>query len=277
MKIHIKLICTLLLVCSVIVQNAYAQQAVNLEYKLSPGTIYQLKVNTDQSITMDLMGQDMIINQLIEVYQDVEVLDVDAEGTHVLEYTYKRIKLNQDAMGMEVAFDSDNIEETDDMVLKQLAITLGDVVGKSVKTTIGRLGNPIQSVLDEMFPENTNVSGAESGLLSVFPENPVTIGDSWVVDVEIDVTMGFKVKTTFTLSEINGNNAIIILKGTVESTIQEEKTINIEGDISGKLTVDIATGWTKSASYMQNMYMEMEEEGVRMPMKLNSVTEMTSL
>jgi hypothetical protein len=277
MKDYLKITMPLLITCLLIVQQAVSQSAVNLMYKLPQGKVYELKVNTDQTITMDLMGQDMVINQLIEVYQDVEVLQVDLDGNHTMGYTYNRVKLNQNAMGMEVVYDSDEEVETDDMMVQQLVAALGDVVGSTVTTTIGRLGNPVKSALDEYLPKGANVSGAESGLLSIFPEMPVSVGDTWEVEIEIDVTVGFKVKTTFTLSEINGNDAIILIEGLVENTIHEDSTMYIEGDIAGKLTVDIPTGWTKSASYRQNMYMEMEEEGVRMPMKFVSVTELSSL
>ncbi len=251
-------------------------QSIQLSYNLSSGKIYQLKSNTEQTISMDIMGQEMVINQQIEVFQDVEVKNIDNEGNHTLDYTYIRVRLNQNAMGMEVKYDSDNQSESDDPMVQQLSNAMKDVVGRSVKVVFNRLGHPISSDMDDFFPENVNVSGAESGMLSIYPDKEIQVGDSWEVEVDVDMAMDIKVGTTFTLNEIKGNDAIISFEGNVENIIDQETKAHIDGQINGKLIVDITSGWTKSATYNQHMTMDMEEDGVRMPMQLNSVTTMIS-
>jgi len=50
----------------------------------------------------------------------------------------------------------------------------------------------------------------------------------------------------------------------------------LSGTITGKADVSTKTGWLQSATTMQNLEMEMQQQGQTVPMSLSSVIELKS-
>lgn len=270
--LHLHLIAVLLLFNS----SATAQKSLDLSYNLKTGQEFSLTINTNQTIQMEMMGQTMLIKQDIDNYQDVVVKEVKADGQITLEYTYKRIKLHQDAMGMEITFDSDNMEEADNPMVQQVAASMNKVIGKAIQTTIDRFGNPLSNNISDVMPENSSVQGAETGMMTIFAGHPVQVGDSWEVETAVDMNSDMLIKSTYKLDEIKGKSARISFNGLVTGSEIGGNTAEVDGEITGIIELDIATGWTKSATIRQSMTMLMQEEGMSMPMTMSSVTELTS-
>lgn len=260
---------------SLISLQAYAQKSIELAYKLKKDQVFQITMETQQTIHMEMMGQEVEINQDIKLFQEAEVLDVDQEGNHTLSFRFRRIILDQDAMGMQVRFDSDNIEEADSPMAQQLAASMGEVIDKSVISTIDRLGNSLATNVDEVLP-NGAISGAETGMMAVFPDRDVKIGDRWEVETRIDAVSDMAFINTFTLDDIKEQQAYISFEGNVSGSHVEGHAAKVDGSTSGSLIADINTGWTLSATIRQNMQMEVVENGVSMPMRMISLIEMRS-
>jgi hypothetical protein len=269
---HFQLIAFILLTSS----SVMAQKSLDLSYNLKSGQEYSLTINTNQTIQMEMMGQTMLIKQNIDNYQDVVVKEVNADGHITLEYTYKRIKLHQDAMGMDITFDSDNMEEADNPMVQQVAASMNSVIGKTILTTIDRYGNPLSNNISDVMPENSSVQGAESGMMTIFAGHPVQVGDSWEVETAVDMNSDMLIKSTYKLDEIKGKSARISFNGLVTGSEIGGNTAKVDGEITGMIELDIATGWTRSATIRQSMTMLMQEEGMSMPMTMSSVTELTS-
>lgn len=270
--LNLQLIAAIMLISS----SISAQKSLDLSYKLQSGQEFSIVTNTQQTIQMEMMGQNMLIKQNIDNYQDVVVKEVNTDGHITLEYTYKRIKLNQDAMGMEITFDSDNMEESENPMVQQMATSMNKVIGTSVQSTIDHFGNPLSNNISEVMPENANVQGAETGMLTIFAGRPVKVGESWEVESLVEVNSDMKIKSTYKLDEIKGKTAKISFTGQVSGTEIGGSSAEVEGEMSGVLELDIATGWTKSATIRQSMSMMMEEQGMSTPMTVSSVTELTS-
>ncbi len=270
--LHLHLIVVILLISSTVT----AQKSLDLSYNLKPGQQFSITTNTQQTIQMEMMGQTMLIKQNIDNFQDVVVKEVNADGHITLEYTYKRIKLNQDAMGMEITFDSDNMEEADNPMVQQMAASMNKVIGKSIQTTIDQFGNPLSNNISDVMPENSNVQGAETGMMTIFAGHPVKVGDSWEVETSVDINSDMLIKSTYKLDEIKGKTAKISFTGLVSGSEIDGNAAEVDGEMTGIIELDIATGWTKSATIRQSMTMLMEEEGMSTPMTVSSVTELTS-
>lgn len=270
--LHLPLIAAFLLAGSVL----NAQKSINLSYKLSSGQEYRLVTNTEQTIQMEVMGQSMTIIQNIDNYQDMVVMGIDAQGHTELEFTYKRIKFVQDAMGMEIRYDSDNVEKTENPVLEEMANGINKLIGTAVQTTINRFGVPLSNIVGEVIPDDANAQSAETWIVTIFAGYPVNVGESWEVDTPVEIGSGIGLKGTYRLDEIAGETAKISFTGTLSLTETGFTSAEVDGEVSGLVELDIASGWTKSATIRQSMSMMMEEQGLSTPMTVQSVTKLTS-
>lgn len=260
---------------SLISLQAFAQKSVELVYNLEKDQVFQITMETRQTIHMEMMGQEIEINQDITLFQEAEVREVDQEGNYTLSFSFRRIILDQDAMGMQVLFDSDNIEEADNPLAQQLAASMGEVIDKSVISIIDRYGNSLSTNVDEVLPSGA-ISGAETGMMAIFPARNLKVGDSWEVETRMDALSDMAFTNTFTLDDIKGQQAFISFEGKVSGSHVEGQAAEVNGSTSGSLIADIKTGWTQSATIRQDMLMEVEENGVTMPMRMSSLIEMRS-
>ncbi len=254
----------------------FAQKSIQLSYKLESGQQHELLIHTQQNIQMEMMGQEMEIVQDISTFQDVVVKEVDGDGNHTLQYTYTRIKLDQSAMGMDISFDSDTAEDDANPIVQQIAASMKQVIGKTIQITIDKLGNQLGNNISEVMTGETSVQGAETGMMTIFPEKKIKKGDTWEVDNPVEVNSDIVIRNTYTLNEIKDNQAHISFTGVVSGSKISGTDAKVEGAVEGTAVVDIATGWTQSASIQQNMTMVMEEQGVTMPMKMRSSTTFSS-
>lgn len=255
--------------------NAFASKEIDLSYKLQKGKKYNLDINNRQTIAMNMMGQSMNLNQNIVINQSVVIDEIDEIKNTTLKLTYNRIQFKQNAMGMEVQWDSDKPDPTDFMA-KQIAGTLGKAIGTTITAIIDSKGNPISNNKTEVINQNSNISGFESGMMVVYSDKKVKEGDTWQMSLKPDPQSDYTISSEYKLDEIKGKTALISFSGVINgSQIMGEKA-TIKGVIKGKAHVEIATGWTIWASINQDLEMEMMQDGAAIPMKMSSFIEMNS-
>lgn len=252
---------------------SFGSKEHNLAYKLEKGKKYQLEISNKQTISMSMMGQQMSLNQNSILNQEVVIADL-SDNNYTMELSFKRVQFTQNAMGMEMKWDSDN-PATDNPMSQQLGETLGKSIGTTITTIIDHRGMPISNNKSEVLGNNT-VSGFESGMMVVYAGKSVKVGDSWEVSLQPDPGSDFVIQSTYTLDEVKGKTAIISYSGTITGTQVMGESANVSGTISGKFQVETATGWVQSASVNQNLEMEMEQEGMKIPMKVSSFMEITT-
>ncbi|MBZ0244129.1 MAG: hypothetical protein K8F24_12990, partial [Bacteroidales bacterium] len=247
-----------------------------LKYDFSQGAKYKLEIKTTQNITMNMSGQSMVLKQNVILNQTAEILSIADDGSIEFEIAYDRIRFDQSAMGMEMSWDSDEPEATkDDMMAQQIAAQFQKVIGEKISSTIDQYGNPVANNSAEVMG-NSSVSGFEMGMLVVYPEHEVSVGDSWEVSTQPDPNSDFTVKSTYTLTDVKGSKAFISYDGTISGTEMNGTPAKLSGTITGKAEVNTKTGWLESATTMQNLEMEMEQQGQTVPMTLSSVVELKS-
>jgi hypothetical protein len=254
--------------------QVFSAKEVDLSYKLEKGKKYAMEINNRQTISMNMMGQSMNLTQNIVINQEILVAD-KIEDSYTLELNYKRIRFNQNAMGMEIQWDSDK-PATEDPISQQVAASLGKAIGTTVTAIIDLRGQPLSNNRSEVITEASNVSGFESGMMIVYAGKKVSVGETWQVSLKPDPNSDFTITSDYTLDEIKGKNAHISFSGSITGTQLMGEKAEISGTLSGKTIVELASGWIVSASINQAMEMEMEQEGTTIPMQMNSFIEMNS-
>ncbi|MBU1369556.1 MAG: hypothetical protein KJ578_01585 [Bacteroidetes bacterium] len=266
----------LLLVFSMIFLAFTPKKTIRLKYDFNSGDKFKLEIRTQQNISMNMGGQSMVIKQNITLNQSAEILSVSDEGNTNFEISYDRIRFNQNAMGMEVNWDSDQPDAgKDDIMVQQISAQMQQAIDKKVNATIDEFGNPIANNNSEVMG-STNVSGFEMGMLIVFPDYEVGQGDSWEVSTQPDPNSDFVINSVYTLDEIKGKVAIISYEGTITGSEMNGTEAKLSGNISGKAEISTKTGWLEKATTMQTLEMEMQQQGQTIPMTMSSVIELES-
>jgi hypothetical protein len=179
-------------------------------------------------------------------------------------------------MGMEVEWDSDNTTASEDNIMvQQIANQLNKALNKTVTATIDQLGNPVNNNSSEVLGES-NISGFEMGMLVVFADHEVAVGDTWEVVTQPDPSSDFTITAVYKLDEYKSKTSKISFEGTVSGTEMNGTPAKLSGTISGKADIDSKTGWLLSSTSMQTLEMEMEQQGQKMPMTMTSYTELTT-
>ena len=267
----------LILIVIGILTMAFAPvNSVRFTYKLDKGTKSQIEIKTNQNISMNMSGQSVNIKQEVTINQSVEVTEIGSEGQINFSIVYDRIRFKQNAMGMEVEWDSENTTASEDNIMvQQIANQLNKALNKTVTATIDQLGNPVNNNSSEVLGES-NVSGFEMGMLVVFADHEVAVGDTWEVVTQPDPSSDFTITAVYKLDEYKSKTSKISFEGTVSGTEMNGTPAKLSGTISGKADIDSRTGWLLSSTSMQTLEMEMEQQGQKMPMTMTSYTELTT-
>lgn len=251
-----------------------SQKSVTLSYKLSKGQQYNLSIKNNQTISMEMMEQSMTLKQISETVQEIIVAEVDEQENIKLDLTYRKMKLNQNAMGMEINYDSERPGETSNPVGQQVESTLNELIGKTARLEIDRFGNAIRNNMSEMLDNNQNFAGFETGMLNVYSKNPVSVGETWTVNMKPDPQSDFLINLTYKLEELNEKSAVVSFEGAIEGTEMRGQKAVLKGSMTGSSKIDVSSGWVITSTISQSIEMEMEQEGIKIPMRMNSVIEM---
>lgn len=261
-----------LIMCSNVV---FAAKEIKLSYNLQQGQKYSLEIKNNQTISMTMSGQSMVLKQKMEMIQDVHVKNVNEQNHQQLDLTYSRIVFNQNAMGMEVSWDSQN-PDTSNALNQQIGQAMSKMIGTPTEIVIDEKGNPLSLNKTGSAAQSANLAGFESGMMVVYPSETLRAGEKWSTKLQPDPKSDFVIESSYTLEEIKGKTAVISFIGTITgSQIMGEKAV-ISGTISGTSEVDLKTGWLLNAAVNQKLEMEMEQQGMRIPMQMSSFIEINT-
>ncbi len=253
----------------------YAGKEIKLAYNLQQGQKYSLEIKNNQTISMTMSGQSMVLKQQMEMIQDVFVKQVNEQNHQQLDLTYSRIVFKQNAMGMEVSWDSQN-PDTTNALNQQIGQAMSKMIGTPTEIVIDEKGNPLSLNKAGNAAQSANLAGFESGMMVVYPAEVLKSGDKWSTKLQPDPKSDFVIESSYTLDEIKGKTAVISFNGTITgSQIMGEKAV-ISGTISGTSEVDIKTGWLLNAAVNQKLEMEMEQQGMSIPMQMSSFIEINT-
>jgi hypothetical protein len=231
-----------------------AQTASTLN--LSKGQKYLVENKISTQNTQEVQGQSIESKADFSSIYNIEVREVK-DNNYNLTNTIKAVKVNASAMGQDLSFDSDKKEDLDSEngnELKKYINQPKDIIidrsGKVVNTkkpdtstAQSTQASMITMIMKQMVGDPEEGGYGANMAFEALPEN-AKVGTTWADSSSGD---GISKVTNYTIKEINGNKATIVLEGTLITDVKSEMqgmeiTTKTKGKFSGEDIVDIETG-----------------------------------
>jgi len=270
-----------------VVSGAWAQEAPAAAKPAAGGAI-ELKVNftpgmyvvtKDVTMHVDTAGDRPTVSQIhTAMLMDMEVSKPDEQGNRELTVTYRQIKFDQKHGDQSTTYDSSAGASAEQV--PPVAKMFEGMVGKKVTVTLDSQGKVSRITgVDEMIASMLQSAGMDEraaeglkqqfgdriaeetfGQLLIMPGKPVSRGDSWEVDkqVELPVLGAVQYKQVLTLKDVKDGVATVAVKGTLRSVggkagahpAAPSMMVN-ELTVEGTTLMDIATGMAKRSDVTQ--------------------------
>jgi len=257
--------------------NLFAQKSVQLMYNLSEGDQYSYTTKIDQDIVFEASGQTMTLDQLMDFYMTSSVKKVSDSITIVS--TIDRIKMTQKIFGMEVKFDSDEPSANQNPMAAKISEAFGSLIGKSYVMVMDKFGNIGSLDVSEISDNEDLANNLSSGTnFASYPENAVSVGDSWERDIEPLKTSDMMFHVKYTLLKLSGSQATLKIEGTITANKidQLDADMNLSGEQNGEMIIDSKTGWLIESNVDQNMKLFIEQNGTKFPATIDGTVNTTS-
>jgi len=267
-------------------------QNVNLKLNLSEGDTYYLVSTLEQTMSMEMMGRQVETINYIRNGQDFHVDDVQGNIFSI------RTTLADIAMKMEMAggpssstvIDYDSKRPTNSnnplkdifatMVGESFSVRVTDT-GKILETTgmeelmskvIASAPGPVNQQLQNMISGDNMIQGLEQ-MFNIYPDGPVSLGDTWSIDQNISMGINLAITTIYTLNSRSNGISSLGVKGTLKtlpgSTMPGMESMNISMNMTGSSegTVNISedSGWIRDGLIIQNISGSMEMQNPNNP------------
>ncbi|WP_443944966.1 DUF6263 family protein [Pedobacter sp. AW1-32] len=245
--------------------NSFAQKTFHLKQNFPIGKKYDFSIVSDQIITQKVGGQTMNMNQNIGTDYTFNVKNGDDRLKDV-EVIYNRMFMKSSTMGNTMNVDSNDSDTTKNNPLRGLTnagFTMSLTPNGEVKTVVGVdkmisdiafrsskdsvAVKQIKATLSQQFNAESMRHTMETSL-KIYPEKAIKIGESWVINSKMQISMPIETITTYTLTEVKDGIAYLDLRGTLVSKGSFKNMGNeIQSDLSGTnigdAELDLATGF----------------------------------
>jgi hypothetical protein len=222
---------------------------VLLRYQFEPGQkIYYSVVNGSHIVVQYDVNQHEVAHSSASV-KHFRVVDVFENGTAVLQLTIDRAYMRAEQGGDVAVYDSASSQPAPEEF-----VGVDATVGHAwVNVTVSPLGEIVEVQTLLAGADQTNISNeVQNNVLSLLPENPVQVGESWseqyTVGVQIDtkstLQREIRMQRTFTLTAIEEGRAIIDMRTISLSPVRDpfQEGQLLQRSPSGTLVFDIASG-----------------------------------
>jgi hypothetical protein len=247
---------------------------IELKLNLTKGKKYDMRMTMQSNGEMNMMGQQVTTTTDMNMGMDYEVMDINPAGNFVVRSTYRSIKMSGETMGMKYEYDSETGKATG-MQAEEMSKSMKKMIGQYTEMEMDKSGKIIKTTnspgLDE-GGKGKNKGGLENMNYTIFPDKKVKPGDTWESNIEQAMeSMSIIVKSTYTLVAVKDGVAEISMDGTL--ALKEGSKGNLSGTQKGTSKIEVATGMSKEVTINQDLDMELDDMGMKMPMKLkNKVT-----
>ncbi|HNS18019.1 MAG TPA: DUF6263 family protein [Bacteroidales bacterium] len=251
-----------------------------LTYNLRAGQEYKLAYLMKNLIQTETVGYNISLDQNMDTYYTTTV-EEDSLSRYTLATRIDRIKGTQKMMGSESTFDSESTDEPADPMGKEVKKAMDGLIGKVILMSIDRRGQVLQSNYVETLSQ-----GSSGGMFMfdnsqtwypVFSSKSVLPGSSW----EERMTIGsqgftFDCITTYTLESVNKKRAFLKVTSIYEP-VEGAKLSSMKGTAAGTVQIDRKTGYPLESVTKQHIEMVLEEQGMRVSIKIDSDVTMKTL
>lgn len=293
-----KLIPLLLISTFMFASSLTAKSKVLLRLNLQKGTTYEMTMITNNIIDQEMMGQNMKMDQKMEMGFSYEVLDVLPNENFEVEYAVLRMKLNMNINGQAVNMDSESTDDSNPMNK-----SLKDLVNIKIKMEMTPRGS-IENVegLDQyakqlsgnkqlaqtmpMFINDKNFGTFVGQTFNYFPENEVETGEKWTSTFYLPSMMNMETTMNFEVASIEKEKVVLNVTSDVNINSPIEQSgfkmdVKMTGTQTGTMTIDPSDGWVRESDLAQKFDMNMKMknpqsgEDMEIPMLMNAVTKIT--
>jgi hypothetical protein len=181
--------------------------------------------------------------------------------------------MKQSMGGQELFYDSSDPATYASGRGAQLGAAFNKLIKKTFTITIDKLGHIQSFDLANLTGPNGKVSDnvSSGNNFIIFPDQKIKTGDSWEADIKPLKGSKTKIHMKYTLIKLSGKKATIGLEGTITANEEAGENIpKINGTQSGEATVDVRTGWTTEINMDQEIKMEVNQNGMTIPMTISS-------
>jgi len=249
-----------------------SQKSVDLKYHVSTGDQYDYLISTDQDVTFDANGQTMALNQTVEFKILSTIEDVTRDSIEI-ESKIKKIKMVQSMFGMQLVYDSDDPATAQNPMIAKIAETMGAMIDKSYSVVMDKRGNMLKVNLKELVDNDNIANNLSSGMqFGTYPDHKIKVGESWEKEITPLKTSDMKVVMKYTLLKISGKKATLGIDGTITANSMEGMDMKMDGTQKGEMTVDTETGWLIESKIDQEIKMDIEQNGIKVPATISGTT-----
>jgi len=245
--------------------TGFSQKTFHLKQDFPIGKKYDFSIVSDQIITQKVGGQTMNMNQNIGTDYTFNIKNGD-ERLKDVEVTYNRMFIKSSAMGNTMNVDSNDSDTTKSNPLRGLTnagFTMSLAPNGEVKTVIG-VDKMISDIAARSSKDSVAVKQMKATLsqqfnaesmrhtmetsLKIYPDKAIKIGESWVINAKMQISMPIETVTTYTLKEVKDGVAYLDLRGTLLSkglfkSMGSEIQSDLSGTNIGDAELDIQTGF----------------------------------
>lgn len=279
-----------------LVGSVQAKSAL-LRLNLKKGTVYEMNMTSNSAIEQEMMGQNMKINQKLEMNFSYLVTDVLPNKNFRIEYALANMKMNMNVNGNEMSFDSQSDDQSNPVnsILKKLAdmkiafeITpTGQVEHfEGIDNFIKQFSGNMQAAQAlQMFSNPDNLNSFIGQTFNYLPEKKVKVGDKWTSEFKIPMLMNTATTLNFEVAGISRDvvNLNVASDVNAETPIEQNGmkiNMKMNGTQTGTMAINPEDGWLTSSDMTQNFDMKMNmknpqnNEDMEIPMKINTVIKM---
>ncbi len=249
---------------------------IELKLNLTKGKMYDMQMVMASNVDMNMMGQSVTTATNMEMGMDYEVKDVLPSGNYLVRSTYKSVKVTGSTTmggkdsGMSYEYDSKTDKATG-FQAQEMAKSMKKMIGQYTEMEMDKFGKIIKTTMSNGL-NNEKGSGMDNMNYAVFPDKKIKVGDTWDSEVEQNMNGTLAIiKTKYTLVSVIDGIAEVSMDGTLE--IKPGSEGRISGTQKGTSKIEVATGMNTEIVLDQDIDMEMNDMGMKMPMKLkNKIT-----
>ncbi len=264
---------------------SFAQTSTG-KLSLVKGQKLQIDNNIKSVINQEMMGQSIEIILDANLIHQVEVKD-KKDKSYMVSSTLTKLTTNGNAMGQSMSFDSDKKEDQEsetgkamkdqlnvvkDVELNETAQVINAVKSDKKASSGGQLMDMVASVTGG----NADESNGANAAFEVMPAGK-KVGDSWS---DSTITNEIKTYRNYTIKEIKGHDATLLLTGTqiTKKKVEQqgmEINVTMEGKLSGEGIVDMVTGIVKEKTMVMDGTGSAEVMGQSIPVTTKTTTKTT--
>jgi hypothetical protein len=280
---------------------------IDLKYNLTIGNTYKMSTSADQTIEMNMMGQQQTMKNKMEGVTAFKVQGLE-KNVYTLDTWFEKLKMVMETPMGAINMDSDTANSADPgskifgkLMNKHFTVKMQtngkvtEVVGadKMMEAAFSNITDMDEMQLSmikesvKKLASNEAIKGNIEGGTYFFPDKPVSIGDTWNNKMDISSGMNAQLDNNWKLTDSKNGVSFLECKGKLQTkenaVAQNMNGISVKYNFTGEqLTVsqiDEKTGWIIESTVNQtisgDMVADMSSQGggvQKIPMKISGKT-----